>query len=132
MDKKLLKELIRILSVEGQPTKAVLVQTWMGEFFIRLVPGIYFAMLFLPKPPADHLANRRGPPVVLCPLSEKHCFRQCRNRNSSKHSPLSRMDNRLEYFNLFIKNICPPSLANIHCRTLNSTATQWRILGRKK
>jgi len=61
------EELIRLLSVEGQPTKAVLAQTCMGVFFIRSVSDTIFAMLFLPKPPADHLANRCGPQF------EKHC-----------------------------------------------------------
>jgi hypothetical protein len=34
-DKKLLKQLIRLLSVEDQPTKAVLAQICMVVFFIR-------------------------------------------------------------------------------------------------
>jgi hypothetical protein len=53
---------IRILSVEGQPTNAVLAQTCMGVLFIRSVSDIIFAMLFLLKPPTD----RRGP------LLDKH------------------------------------------------------------
>jgi hypothetical protein len=36
----------------------------MGVFFIRSVSDTIFAMMFLPKRPADHLAYRRGPPVV--------------------------------------------------------------------
>jgi len=36
------KELIRLLSVEGQPTKAVLAQTCMGIFFIRSVSDKIF------------------------------------------------------------------------------------------
>jgi hypothetical protein len=51
------KELIRLLSAEGIPTKAVLAQTRISVFFIRSVSDTIFAMLFLPKPPAD----RRGP-----------------------------------------------------------------------
>jgi hypothetical protein len=42
---------IYLLSVEGQPTKAVLVQTCMGVFFIRSVSDTIIAMLFLPRPP---------------------------------------------------------------------------------
>jgi hypothetical protein len=60
-DEKLHKALIRLLSVAGQPTKAVLVQTCMGVFFILSVYDTIIAMRFLSKPPADHLANRRGP-----------------------------------------------------------------------
>jgi hypothetical protein len=48
-------------------TKAVLAQTHMGAFFIRSVSDKIFAMLFLPKPPADHLA-----PMVLGPRFTKH------------------------------------------------------------
>jgi hypothetical protein len=55
-DKKLWKELTRLLSVEGQPTKAGLAQTCMGVFFIRSVSDTIFAMFFLPKRFADHLA----------------------------------------------------------------------------
>jgi hypothetical protein len=51
-DKKLRKELIRLLSVEGQPTKAVLAQTCMGVFFIRYVSDTIFSINLLPKPPA--------------------------------------------------------------------------------
>jgi hypothetical protein len=47
------KQLIRLLSVEGQPTKAVLAQPCMGVFFVRSVSDTIFAMIFLPKPPAD-------------------------------------------------------------------------------
>jgi hypothetical protein len=53
------KNLIRILSVEIQPTEAVLGQVCMGAFFIRSVSDTIFAMLFLLKSPADH----RGPQV---------------------------------------------------------------------
>jgi hypothetical protein len=41
------KKLIRLLSVEGQPTGAVLAQTCMGVFFIRLVFDIIFALFSL-------------------------------------------------------------------------------------
>jgi hypothetical protein len=51
---------IKIIPV-AKVTKAVLAQTCMGVFFIRSVPGIIFAKLFLPKPPTDNLMNRRGP-----------------------------------------------------------------------
>jgi hypothetical protein len=56
-NKNLWKELIRLLCVEGQPTKAVLTLTCMGVSFIRSLFDITFIMLFLPKLPAD----RRGP-----------------------------------------------------------------------
>jgi hypothetical protein len=59
------KKLIRLLSVEYQPTKALLTQIYMGVFFFRSVSDSIFAMLFLPKPPAD----RRGPQF------DKHCFK---------------------------------------------------------
>jgi hypothetical protein len=53
MDKKLWKEII-LLSVQGQPTKAVLSQTCMDVFFIRSVFYKFFAMLFF--------RNSHGPP----------------------------------------------------------------------
>jgi hypothetical protein len=56
--KKLWKELIRLLSAEVQPKKAVLAQAYMGVFFIRSVSGTNFVILFLPKPSA----YRRGLP----------------------------------------------------------------------
>jgi hypothetical protein len=52
-----MEELIRLLYVESQSTKAVLAQTCMGVFFIRSVFDTMYATLLLPKPPAD----RRGP-----------------------------------------------------------------------
>jgi hypothetical protein len=64
MVKKLWKELIRLLSVEGRAIKATLEQIRMAVFFIRSVSDTIFSMLFLPKPlrnAAGHLANRRGP-----------------------------------------------------------------------
>jgi hypothetical protein len=42
-------------------TNSVLAQTCMGIFLIRQVTDVIFGMAFLPKPPADHLANLRGP-----------------------------------------------------------------------
>jgi hypothetical protein len=39
---------------EGQPAKAVIAQTCMDVFFIRLVPYTTFTLIFLPEPPADH------------------------------------------------------------------------------
>jgi hypothetical protein len=54
------KELIRLLPAECQPTKAVLVQPYMGLFFIASVSNTFYAMLCIPKP-AEEL---RGPPVL--------------------------------------------------------------------
>jgi len=45
-NKKLWKVLTRLLSVEGQPTKAVLEQTSMSVFFIRSVSDAIFEMFF--------------------------------------------------------------------------------------
>jgi hypothetical protein len=42
------KELISLLSVEGQPTKAVLEKTCMGVFFIHSESDTILAMPFLP------------------------------------------------------------------------------------
>jgi hypothetical protein len=56
--KQLWKELIRLLSAEGQPTNAVLAHACVGVFFIRSVSGTNFVILFLPKPSA----YRRGLP----------------------------------------------------------------------
>jgi hypothetical protein len=67
-DKKLWNELIRLLSVEGQATNAVLAQTCMGVHFIRSLSDIIFAMLYLLKPPKD--CNIL--PVVRGPQFEKH------------------------------------------------------------
>jgi hypothetical protein len=66
--KKLLKELIRLLSVEVQRTKAFLTQTCMGVFFIHSVSDTIFSTCFIPEPPVD----RHGPPVVRRPQFEKH------------------------------------------------------------
>jgi hypothetical protein len=55
------KELIRLVSVEGQPTKAVLAQTFMGVFFIRSVSDTIFAMPFFSNTGHDHMAKGRGP-----------------------------------------------------------------------
>jgi hypothetical protein len=60
-DKKFWKELIRLLSVDDQPTKAVLAQTCTGEFSIHSVHDAILFMFFFPKAPADRLANGRGP-----------------------------------------------------------------------
>jgi hypothetical protein len=67
-EKKLRKERSHLLSVEGQPTKAVLAQTCMSVFFICSVPDTIFEMLFF-KLPADHLENCRGLQF------KKHCSR---------------------------------------------------------
>jgi hypothetical protein len=45
---------IRPVSAQGQPTKAVLAQSCMVVFFIRPVSDTIFEILFLPKSPADH------------------------------------------------------------------------------
>jgi hypothetical protein len=63
------KEQIRVLSVEGQPSKAVLAQTCTGVVFIPSVSDTTFAMLFLPKTNADSGV----PPVVLGTQFEKQC-----------------------------------------------------------
>jgi hypothetical protein len=55
------KELIFLLSVQGQPAKAVLEQTSIGVFFIHSEPDTIFGMFFLPKLLADYLANCCGP-----------------------------------------------------------------------
>jgi hypothetical protein len=48
-------ELINLLSVDGQQsTKAVLAQTCTRVFLIPFVSETIFAMLSLPKQPADH------------------------------------------------------------------------------
>jgi hypothetical protein len=71
--KKLWKELIRILSVKGQPTKAILSHTRTGIFFILSVSDIILVVLFLSTQSADHLANSHGPPVIRGPQFEKLC-----------------------------------------------------------
>jgi hypothetical protein len=60
-----------LISVEGQPTKAVLAQTCMGVFIIRSVYNIIFAF-FSSETVTDHLENRCGTPVVRGPQFEKH------------------------------------------------------------
>jgi hypothetical protein len=52
-DKKLWKELIRLLSAVAHPTKATLAQTCMRVFFSRSVSDTIFVTISLP--------NRRGP-----------------------------------------------------------------------
>jgi hypothetical protein len=59
------------LPAEGQPTKAVLSQTCTGVFFIRSNLVQFLQCFFLPNPPADHLANHRGPSVVRGPQFDK-------------------------------------------------------------
>jgi hypothetical protein len=63
------EKLIRLLSVEGQPIKAVLAQTCMGVFFVRLVSDTIFAIPYLPKARTDH----HWPPMARCLHFEKHC-----------------------------------------------------------
>jgi hypothetical protein len=46
LGQQLWKELIRLLSVQGQSTKVVLAQTCVGAFFIRSVSDTIFAVLF--------------------------------------------------------------------------------------
>jgi hypothetical protein len=70
--KKLWKERIRVLSIEGQPTRAVLAQTCMAVYFIRSVSDTIFAMLLIPKPHADHLANCHGALVFHGPQFEEN------------------------------------------------------------
>jgi hypothetical protein len=60
-----------LLSAEGQPTKAILSQTFMGVFFIRSYLIQFLQCFFLPNPPADHLANPRGPSAVRGPQFDK-------------------------------------------------------------
>jgi hypothetical protein len=48
---ELWKKTVHLLFLEGQPTKAVLPQTFMGVFFIRSVSDTILAMLFLTQPP---------------------------------------------------------------------------------
>jgi hypothetical protein len=57
-------ERIRLLTVEGQQTKAVLAQTCMGVFFIRSVPDTIFVVLF-------SYESACGPPVVRRPQFDK-------------------------------------------------------------
>jgi hypothetical protein len=59
--------LIGLISVEGQPTKAVLAQICMGVVFIQ-VSDTSFVMIFLPK----QTAIRRRPPVVRGPQCDIH------------------------------------------------------------
>jgi hypothetical protein len=47
------KELIRLVSVEDQPTKPVLAQTYVGVSLIHSVSDTIFAILLLPKPPGE-------------------------------------------------------------------------------
>jgi hypothetical protein len=54
-------EPIHRLTVEGQPTKSVSAQTYVGVFSISSVSHT------IPKPPADHVAKFRGLQF------EKHC-----------------------------------------------------------
>jgi hypothetical protein len=49
------KELIPLLSVEGQPTKAASAQTRMGAFLIRSVSDDNFPMSFLANPRVPQL-----------------------------------------------------------------------------
>jgi hypothetical protein len=45
-----MEKLIRLLSVKGQPTKAVLAQACMGALLIRSMSDKTCAMIFLQKP----------------------------------------------------------------------------------
>jgi hypothetical protein len=73
-DKRLWKELIPLLSAEGQPTKAVSAQTYMGVFFIYSVCDTIFANAFSSETTLDLLVNCCGPPVVCRRQFEKHCY----------------------------------------------------------
>jgi hypothetical protein len=66
-------ERIRLLPVEGQPTKAVLAQIYMGVFLILSLHDTIFRILFLPNPPR----NRRAPPLVRGPQFDKQCIKLC-------------------------------------------------------
>jgi hypothetical protein len=55
---ELWQELIRLLSVDGQPTKAVLAQTYMGVFLIRSLTDTIFLSAFSSEIAADHLAKQ--------------------------------------------------------------------------
>jgi hypothetical protein len=54
------KELIRLLSADGQPTRTVLVQTCVGVFFVRSVSDTIFAVPFLPEAASDHSSRNAG------------------------------------------------------------------------
>jgi hypothetical protein len=66
-DNKLWKELIRLFSVEGQPTTAVLVQMY----------GCIFHTWFSSKTIADHLANRHRPQFINTALEVKEILYVC-------------------------------------------------------
>jgi hypothetical protein len=63
-DKKLWEELIRLLPVEGQPTKALLAHVY-GCVFNSFGVSYNFRNVFLPKPPGQ-------PPRTTV---EKHCIK---------------------------------------------------------
>jgi hypothetical protein len=65
-------ERVRLLSVEGLPTKADLAQTCMSVVFSFSV-WYSFCNAVNSETAGDHLANRCGPPVVRGPQFEKHC-----------------------------------------------------------
>jgi hypothetical protein len=62
---EVMEELIHLLSVESQPTKAHLAQTSTSVFLIRSASDTIYAFftmpLFFPKLPVDHLENCHGP-----------------------------------------------------------------------
>jgi hypothetical protein len=61
------KELIRLISVEGQPTKAVVAQKCAGVFFFIKCLIQFLQCFFLKnrlRTIADHLANGSGPRFV--------------------------------------------------------------------
>jgi hypothetical protein len=53
---------VRLLSVEGQPARAVLAQTWMGVFLIRLMSDTISAIFLRLRPSADRLGPPGEPP----------------------------------------------------------------------
>jgi hypothetical protein len=55
-------------------TKAVLAQTCMGVFFIRSVSDTMFAVILLPKPPADHSLKHTAVQFVLNARLHKQMF----------------------------------------------------------
>jgi hypothetical protein len=55
-------ERTRLLSVEGQTARAVLVQTWMDVFFIRQCLIQFLQFFFRPRSPEDCRGRPGEPP----------------------------------------------------------------------
>jgi hypothetical protein len=58
---EVVEKLIRLFSVECQPTKAVLAQTCLGVFFIRSVSNAIFPVLFVLETPRTTASQRHSP-----------------------------------------------------------------------